>query len=86
MLNLFNAGAARSSQSVREAADRLRGEYARLQQTINQNQDAQTVSYFAMISFSLFFPFVSLFAFFLVVHNGHCYCPLCSSICLENGV
>ncbi|EYC20591.1 hypothetical protein Y032_0021g296 [Ancylostoma ceylanicum] len=57
--------AARSSQSVREAADRLRGEYARLQQTINQNQDAQTLC--TMVTAIV--PFVLLFVLKMVFDN-----------------
>ncbi|VDK47135.1 unnamed protein product [Cylicostephanus goldi] len=56
---------ARSSQSMREAADRLRGEYARLQQTINQNQDAQTLC--TMVTAIV--PFVLIFVLKMVFDN-----------------
>ncbi|KIH53669.1 zinc finger, C3HC4 type [Ancylostoma duodenale] len=72
----FFSAAARSSQSVREAADRLRGEYARLQQTINQNQDAQTVrcfhSWYIILLCTMvtaIVPFVLLFVLKMVFDN-----------------
>ncbi|KAJ1363702.1 hypothetical protein KIN20_023618 [Parelaphostrongylus tenuis] len=54
-----------SSQSVRETANRLRGGYERIQQRINQNQDAQTL--FAVISAA--FPFVLVFTLKMVFDN-----------------
>ncbi|VDM74807.1 unnamed protein product [Strongylus vulgaris] len=57
--------AVRSSQSVREAADRLRGEYARLQQTINQNEDAQTLC--TMVTAIV--PFILIFVLKMVFDN-----------------
>lgn len=60
-----DSGRGRSSQSVREAANRLRGGYERIQQTINQNQDAQTI--FAI--FNAVTPFMLLFALKMLFDN-----------------
>ncbi|KAK5970618.1 Zinc finger C3HC4 type [Trichostrongylus colubriformis] len=59
------AGRQMSSRSVIEAADRLRMEYARLQQTIYQNQDAQSLC--TMVSAVI--PFVFLFTVKVLMDN-----------------
>uniref|UniRef100_A0A7I4YG41 Zinc finger domain containing protein n=1 Tax=Haemonchus contortus TaxID=6289 RepID=A0A7I4YG41_HAECO len=65
-----DAGGRRSStgrpaSSVIEAADRLRGEYARLQQTIHENQEAQSLC--TMVTATI--PFVFVFVLKMVFDN-----------------